>query len=624
MIALRMKKFQKVIERILSTSLDESELLEQLLERVLKELMLIVKEELAQEPISPRRKIQIFMPEKMTDMDFSMKRTDSVIHFDINFLHLRQTERKDMLYFLLMKECLFHFLSLESFPEVTEAVIDILTTLILKEMLEINSLDHHLITAVRSRIYCKDVAGKSYNYWDSLLQILFRQDITGKTVFQQFCSLTREAAIKKWSKDQLIEQFRSFVVSKIKGEEVIAPHFLSTRLQKIINLFLELGFEKSTTGQIAELMGLHINTIRRAFRELSSRFNTFWKTEMNYGKLKLYPHLFCIRLPDQKTKEIVEKYLLQIPYVEQLFEGKTIAGKNILYSSTFNSPLSVSNQLQYDFQKLTNNGVVEDYVLQMIRKRIRYATITTNPFNPKTENFRKLILSEDKPITIQKLILAERKSNLSFPEADTRVAKVTKQKASYSLEIDDDFPTVNYNQLYLLAILKCRYLIKGRYGIWIDEFYDLCKQNDISLSDVSAQMDYINQMEIQARRKGLLDYWYSIRAYGLQNDVLGIEIPTKSVSEEALQELIDKIRVFSSSALLKLYDRWFYIFQGINHNHPVAKLLQSIFRQKGVPVNIFTICSKHFRFVPFHELFDFETDKWKVTLPKLSLPGKIV
>ncbi|MBD3190745.1 MAG: hypothetical protein GF308_08875 [Candidatus Heimdallarchaeota archaeon] len=621
---MRKKKSQKIIEKILSASSEESELLEELLERFLHELILLVQEKLEQEPISSIRKIKIFKPKEMKEMDFSMKRTSSTIHFDINFLHLRQTERKDMLYFLIMKECLFHFLSFEPFADVTEAVVDILTTLILKEVLEIRSLDHHLITAIRSRIYCKDIAEKSYNYWDSLLQILFRQNISAEIVFHQFNSLIREVSIKKWSKEQLIEQFRSFVVSKIKGEEIIAPHFLSSRLQKIINHFLELGFEKSTTGQIAELMGLHINTIRRAFRELSSRFNTFWKTEMNYEKLKLYPHLFRISLPNQKAKEIVEKYLMEIPYVEQLFEGKTVDEEIILYSSTFNSPLSVSNQLQHDLQKLSNNELINDYVLQMIRQRIRYATITTEPFNPKAENFSKLILNEEKSIAIQKLILTDQKSHLSFPEADSRVAAINNQKASYSLKINDELPTVNYNQLYFLAILKCRYLIKGRYGVWIDEFYDLCKQNDIDLSEVSTQMDFINQMEIQTRRKGLLDYWYSIRAYGLQNDILGIEIPLAAISEKSLQEVIDKVRVFSSSALLKLYDRWFYIFQGINHKHPVAQLLQAIFNQEGLPINMFTIRSKNFRFVPLHELFDFDSNRWKVILPQPSIPGKLV
>ncbi|MHA1505255.1 MAG: hypothetical protein ACTSPT_08705, partial [Candidatus Heimdallarchaeota archaeon] len=66
-----------------------------------------------------------------------------------------------------------------------------------------------------------------------------------------------------------------------------------------------------------------------------------------------------------------------------------------------------------------------------------------------------------------------------------------------SMEFDDDDIPFDYNLLYFLSILKNKYLLKSRYGVIVSELPRFYELNDIAISDVVSQTDFINQIEIR-------------------------------------------------------------------------------------------------------------------------------
>ena len=102
-----------------------------------------------------------------------------------------------------------------------------------------------------------------------------------------------------------------------------------------------------------------------------------------------------------------------------------------------------------------------------------------------------------------------------------------------------------------------------------------------------------------------------MRNFSIFNDLLILEILTlDQQAEKRLELLVDRFSVFSRQGVLKLGDRWFFILGGVAHTHPVANFLQQEIEKEGFLVNVFSVKCFQYRFVPLHQLFDFEERKW--------------
>ncbi|NHJ49388.1 MAG: hypothetical protein FK733_16480 [Asgard group archaeon] len=78
------------------------------------------------------------------------------------------------------------------------------------------------------------------------------------------------------------------------------------------------------------------------------------------------------------------------------------------------------------------------------------------------------------------------------------------------------------------------------------------------------------------------------------------------------QELIDRLRVFGFLGQFQLHDRTIINLPGISHNHPVKDIIKDVLEEEGIEANFYTINLLKSQFVPLHDLFDFDEQKWQM------------
>jgi hypothetical protein len=585
------------IESLISSTKGNKRQILSLLTSAINHSIKIIGKKLDLNPL-PHRELEL-SPQRLIShgYNFGVKISKNTLSFSKWLFDLPKMEKEALLYFLLIKSALIHYIPTDRFhalQEFSEGIINIITILWIQNYFTIKSTDNRIITAIRSRIYTKEIANVNYHYWDNLLVLLIRNRFDYKKVFSKYIAFIKNPSNRDLPEKQLAEKFHAWLTKQtIKPEDTISPIYLTPRLLKIVKIILESGYEDLSTSKMAKQLDVHENTVRNSFHGLSTHFGIYWRPRFNYEKISLYPYSFKIILRNNGVREKLTKRLLLIPYLKELFIGENERNEKILYSSNIYCPHIIANHIESILKKGTKNRSIKDFTFQLIRNREYYSVITTASLNPTREMFKKL-LSGEKSSDINKLTL-------------------THEQKDFSMEFNEEELFIDQNLLHFLSILRCRYLIKARYGVWVNEFYKLLKNNDIPESDVSSQMDFLNQLEIRARRRGLLDYSLNIRSFSLMDDILIIEIPIhKKTDENSLISLINKIRIFSFSALLKLYNHWLFVIPGIPHKHPVAQLTKKFLQDNGISPTLYTVQSSHFRFVPYHELYDYSKNRWKL------------
>ena len=281
-----------------------------------------------------------------------------------------------------------------------------------------------------------------------------------------------------------------------------------------------------------------------------------------------------------------------IPYIKTLYSGR-VDDKKIIYSPTFYCPHLISEQLNSRLFKFKNENLIEEYNLQIIREKTHHCSLTNYPYKASVNTFKNLINEEDKNL---------RKYTFAI------------EKKDFSMEYEDKETSLDYNILYFISLLKGKYLLKSRYMIWMNEAMKLYEKNDISSTDEYSQIDLLNQLEIRARKKGLLSFALFMRNFTTRgNDILVFEMLNfDDTIEKEYTELTDRLRIFSFLGQMKLYDRYVFTIPGLNHTHPVAELIKNTIDGYNIESNFYTINLKKSKFIPFHELYDFDENKWKL------------
>ena len=143
---------------------------------------------------------------------------------------------------------------------------------------------------------------------------------------------------------------------------------------------------------------------------------------------------------------------------------------------------------------------------------------------------------------------------------------------------------------------------------------NLCRLNNIDPTDITAQSKILNDLEARAKNKDLLDYSLYMRNFTLRGaSVLITEIPTSDfTNEDELNEIIDSLRVFSFFAKLKLYGKVILTLPGISHEHPIKSVIQETLENKGLNAVFYSVKLNQSKFVPLHELYDYDEQKWKI------------
>ncbi|MHA1442616.1 MAG: hypothetical protein ACTSPK_12265, partial [Candidatus Heimdallarchaeota archaeon] len=220
--------------------------------------------------------------------------------------------------------------------------------------------------------------------------------------------------------------------------------------------------------------------------------------------------------------------------------------------------------------------------------------VTSDYFTPTIKMYRDLMSDNSSKIDIKKYTFST-------------------EKRDASMEFDDDDIPFDYNLLYFLSILKNKYLLKSRYGVIVSKLPKFYELNDIAISDVVSQTDFINQIEIRARRRNLLSYALYMRSHRPRvSNMLIFEISTiNNITDEKLEQLRNRLHVFSFLGVVVLSDRAIFTLPGVSHEHPIKELIEEVLAEEKIESVFYTIKLSKNRFVPLPELYDFDTQKWK-------------
>jgi len=545
--------------------------------------------------ISKFRKFQLGTVNTEFSVTYGISRSSKTITLAKWIFDLPKMIKNYILQFIAVKESIIHYFSLDkenSFNEIEEVIANITSILLLAEVFSINAFDSPLIASIRARIYPSEICGKDNAFWDNLLHLLFSKKIS----FAEVLKLSKEIFSNRTediTQEDIIKVFSNWVFdSTVKEEDVIIPIYLTDRLISIIDQLLEFGYEVGTSPNIAARMNLHENTIRNQMKYLTEHYSTFWRPEFNLEKLNLNNYLLKIKFLDPNFFEKVNQMLIDIPYVKQLYHNK-YAEKRIIYTTQINCPHIIVNNLDAKLLELQKKDIIDSYTLQIIREKKHYATISNYPFEPSKKTFQDLINGKHNQI-LRKFMFSH-------------------SKKEFLMEIEDDVP-FDYNLLYFLSILRNKYLLRSRYGVAISELPKLYDLNNISNVDVIKQTDFLNQIEIRARKRGLLTYCFYIRSLTRRgSDILITEIlDIDNYPEKLLDEIIEKLRVFSFLGKTTLHDRIILTMPGVSHKHYIKEIIQSELNKANIKAEYFTLGIAHSKLISMHDLYDFDEQKWKI------------
>ncbi|MHA1187647.1 MAG: hypothetical protein ACTSSK_12390 [Candidatus Heimdallarchaeota archaeon] len=576
------------IQKIIQISLVDIESVLPTLESFLEEITSYIATVLDLEPIHPRRKITLDMINENSGVNLGVKRTETAIIIQKWIFELQQRAKGYMLTFVIVKESLMLFFK-EELNELEESIINIATILWLKQLYNIKALDNPIFASIDSWIYPETISGIDYNLISNLQVILFIKNISFNEVITTYLKIKQEF---NPDENELYNKIREWVQSFVKDDDVIAPIYVRSRLMPIIDNLLEFGYEKGSSSVIAKKLNVHENTTRNYFREMMTNYATFWRPLISFERFKLHKYFFKIKIKDQTKYDQIYDLLWNIPYLKTLYVGEE-NGQQILYSPSLICPHLISEQINERLRKFEANGII-DYTLQLIRERYIVGAITSNYFTPSIKTFRDLLSKKPMKLEIKKLTFSE-------------------EKRDASMEFDDDDIPFDFNLLYFLSILRNKYLLKSRYGVMVSELPKFFEINNIAISDVVSQTDFINQIEIRARRRNLLSYALYMRSHRPRgSDVLIFEILNiENYTDKKFEQLREQLNVFSFLGVVYLSDRILFTLPGVSYEHPIKEVIEEILAEEKMESLFYTINLSKAKFVPLHELYDFDTQKWK-------------
>jgi len=578
----------KNIELIENIEINDKLSIENQLILILKETINCLSNYFNKKPILQAKEITFEKLRENLGVNFGIQRSNEKIILANWILDLQLKTRSYLLSFFILKESILHFFDGE-IKEEDEAIINIISILLLVELMDITTLDNPMLSAIRSKIYSEEIASISYAYWDKLLVLLMKKNIPFIDTLDEFQSIYGNKALSKSDKVKL---FSDWVIKKtISVEVVISPIYTNLKLIDLIETLLKLGYEKSTTSLIAKKYKVSQKTITKRFKALNESYSTYWISNIKYEELNLHNYFFTITINKDINQKLIQM-LTEIPYLNTLFQGFDDNSVK-LYSPAFVCPHIIGEQLREKLRKMKNKKLITDYCIQLIREKFQYYSITNFPYNPTVETFKRLISSDDE--YLRKYCFYHQKRSSTIPTKDKPIK-------------------LDYNMLYFLSIIIGKYLLQARYAVRINEFEKFYKENNISHTDVKAQTDLLYQNEFRAKKKDLLSFSLYMRNITVRGqEVLIFEIPTvENKSQEEINEIIKKLQVFSFLGQINLYDRYVFQIPGVSHTHPIRKVIQEILEQEGIPVSFYTIKLLKSKYVPLQDLYDYHQEKWKI------------
>ena len=414
--------------------------------------------------------------------------------------------------------------------------------------------------------------------------------LTAKDLFDQLLSQLHSAFDKQLPLKSLIANFEAwFDDHEIELTDLALPIEMKSRYFQIVKLLLELGYQEGTAKNVGEKLDLQHDVINTAFKEMANDFVIFWRPQINYLLLRIYPFAFRVTLSDKKHREFFVQELRKIKYISTLNED-TSTNECLFYSLIY-CPHIVHNQFQELLEKLLKKGILKDYFFSMVKHRVNKWSLTDIHITSSEDSYEGLFTNPE---------LFKLHSYEVFNETYT-LSDMPQTKQAFFDE------TV----LAFLSILRGRHLTKGSYGVYVTELYDLCNKNEVDIKNSVKVTSFINQLDIRCRRLEILDYYLLAWKKTPYAGSLFFELIIDLENQEII-DYLSRLEVFGTLTKLVFYDRILLIFVGMASDHPFRSFVEKKLQEKNIEYFVYaTLAVDDFKNYPnYHLLYDFNENKW--------------
>jgi hypothetical protein len=585
-----MREKNKELQKL---SLDETEKLVNWLQELLSIFIDSIQSELPDYPAKKHRKITLVSNDNNRfGHSFGVQRDAKKSQFSSWLFELEKEEKEYLLLFLTVKEALLHFISFSEKNEVfTELFINVITMVWLGNKGFIKTIGDRIVRF--NRIRCR-IAEIELNYWlITIFQTFFILDTPYSEIIKKIDLFLQTFENKEWSNKELMKYFDEWVDNLYISEEMVAPFYLQNRLIKIIKIMLKLGYEKSSSANIASTLKIHNNTARNYMYEIRKAFRPLWFPIWHLELFNLQNYLLILKTNSEaKQSKILEK-LKDNPYIESIYKSMKHEESFIITSQDMRCPTNEAEKINKQFQHWQEQNLITQFYFQPRTEFITYSTFTSKKilFTPKKY--------EQQTNRLDDSIFKFKNHYLEKSPSDS--------KGKLPIKLD-------YNLLNFKSVFRSRGIIKSMYIVYLDEFYEMCKKNNIQRENDKIVTDFLNQQEIRLRRRNLLHYKLITVPLMSPINLLAIEIPYQSNKDyKKLAKLLDQYIIFSWVYEYITRDKILLIIRSnFSAKHPIVKFLEDMLKKEGFEPTFSNIDWYFSKPIPYHELFDFEQNKWKL------------
>ncbi len=420
----------------------------------------------------------------------------------------------------------------------------------------------------------------------SLLDEIINQGITYKLILETYLHLVEDYSEEDFDIEELIDDFSRFISSS--PEEIAAPLNFRKRMTEILRELIFGGY-KTSALKIAENLEINQSTVSRQINKIVSRFYAKWRPMKNWKKLGLYPHIVIIRFKKTDNKKInsISKELLKIRYIHQIYEG--VNWDYFYLYSIVNCPLIVINSIENKLINLAKNNQILSFDIKSILSRLDRTAISSKSIKPTLKNFEALI---ENKIPIEKIAI---------------------WKSSWFHEDDlENLDKSDENILRFLSVLKSNSITSySVIGCWVPEAKKMLKDNGYDLKNVHDCMNFFNKLQNTAMQRNILSYRLMISLNTSSSNYLIIVIKTDPENKK-VKKLVSDLSCFASITFFTSNNELIISLIGPEFNDSLSNIIQNRIKQDYNEFEIFSTNLKNWRFVPYHELYDFESKKWLI------------
>ena len=523
----------------------------------------------------------------------TVRMSDSIIFANWIENLIPDTFRFNILEFLIIREAFSFFFEAEvlfgNLLVVTEYLQNILAYAYLRKAYDRKSMEIKF-THVRSKFLfnprnLSSEETRLHNKRYELISIVTTQSISYSLLFNSYLHFIEDLVDEEID----FEEILNYLIRYLSNSplEIAAPIRLRRNSLSVLESLVNIGFDASTRD-IANHLNLNHTTVNRELIKIASRYIAVFRVEKNFHKLGLNHHLIIIKYKngDSSSTEEILDLLKSNRYIFEIYSGLG-SNFNYVYCLTL-CPYIVAENLIFKLRRFENKEIIEEFDVIPLKNRIFRSAFVEDSFSPSIANFKRLIDSE---LDCTKLVTFE---NTNFEEDSAYRFAFNEKKLLWLISAYQSNGIVHYNHF------------RG----FTSELRNLLVENGQDWDDMASCIDFLNNIRRSLIEKKLIDFRLSLSISNLAvNEMLVVKIQCDP-DDNRINSLLDKLNVFGGSVVHKGYDHIFLLVYSVHYQHPLAELIVDEFKTGGFDCEVFSVKNIVWRFVPLHDLYSFEDQKW--------------